>query len=106
MAIRIAYVYSEGMDCTDGSDVRGWSEVVAVFVDPLYDAARILTLGAADRLTCYAHCGQHSECDVHWYRVAKPATPEQYAALHAELSRIYAPETLTIVQKQQWTLVD
>lgn len=52
------------------------------------------------RVTCYAHVGQHGEADRAWVREkTRPATPAEYEALHRELSRIYAPETLRIVAR-------
>ena len=36
-------------------------------------------------MTCYAHVGQHGACSVGWYQTTKAATPDQYAALKAEL---------------------
>lgn len=40
--------------------------------------------------TCYAHVGQHGDCHRDWYlNDTRPATAEEYADLHKELSRIY-----------------
>lgn len=36
-------------------------------------------------LTCYSHIGQHSACSLDWLRTTRPATPDEYAALKAEL---------------------
>jgi hypothetical protein len=40
-------------------------------------------------MACYAHIGQHSGCSLGWYRTTRPATPEEYAPLLAELRSIY-----------------
>lgn len=41
-------------------------------------------------LECYAHIGQHSTCSLDYYRSdTRPATPEEYADLLAELTAIY-----------------
>jgi hypothetical protein len=40
-------------------------------------------------MECYAHIGQHSSCCYEWYRSTRPAKPEEYADLLAELRRIY-----------------
>lgn len=40
-------------------------------------------------MTCYAHVGQHSGCSREWYYTTKPAKPEEYADLLAELRQIY-----------------
>lgn len=37
---------------------------------------------------CYAHVGQHGSCSLDWYRSTRPAKPEEYADLKAELERI------------------
>lgn len=36
-------------------------------------------------MSCYEHIGQHASCGMEWYRTTRPATPEQYADLLAEL---------------------
>ena len=36
-------------------------------------------------MTCYAHLGQHSGCSLQWYHTTRPAKPEEYADLKAEL---------------------
>ena len=51
-------------------------------------------------VVCYAHIGQHGEASRAWVREkTRPATPAEYAALHAELTRIYAPDGLRIVAR-------
>jgi hypothetical protein len=35
--------------------------------------------------TCYAHLGQHSYASLDYIRATRPATPEQFAPLLAEL---------------------
>lgn len=50
------------------------------------------TPGTGDPTTmqCYAHLGQHGACSLDWYYSrTRPATPEQYAPLLAELRGIY-----------------
>ena len=37
------------------------------------------------QMTCYAIVGQHSGCDFGWYYSTRPATPEEYAEIKAEL---------------------
>lgn len=37
------------------------------------------------QMTCYAHVGQHSACDLGWYHTTKRAKPDEYRALKAEL---------------------
>lgn len=36
-------------------------------------------------MTCYAHVGQHGGCDLGWYYETRPALPDEYADLKAEL---------------------
>lgn len=55
-------------------------DVTAVFPDSPW---------MATYMTCYAHVGQHSGCSLAWYRTTRPATPEEYAPLLAELRGIY-----------------
>ena len=38
---------------------------------------------------CYCHIGQHSSYEAEWYHSTRPATPEEYADLLAELRSIY-----------------
>lgn len=54
-----------------------------------------------DFRTCYSHDGQHSSCNKSWYQAnTRPATPEEYAPLLAELERIgYA---VTVVARVRW----
>lgn len=40
-------------------------------------------------MACYSHIGQHSTCSLEWYYSTRPATPEEYAPLLAELKTIY-----------------
>lgn len=62
------------------------NEVVAIFTDitlnPVYDPF--------NRRVCYAHMGQHGECDLGWIEEkTQPATPAQYGPLLSELRRMY-----------------
>ena len=43
-------------------------------------------------MVCYAHIGQHSGCDMGWYRTTRPATPEEYADLKRELENYGPPD--------------
>lgn len=56
-------------------------------------------------LTCYAHIGQHSGCSLAWYRRTRPATPEEYAPLLADLRSIYEtgadPARLVIAKRRR-----
>lgn len=38
-----------------------------------------------DTMSCYAHVGQHGECDLGWYGKTVAAKPEEYADLLDEL---------------------
>lgn len=53
-------------------------------------------------LECYAHHGQHGACSPGWmWQKTRPATPEEYGPLLAELGRIgYA---VTVVSRVTWT---
>lgn len=61
-----------------------YGEVTAVFPT--------LHWSGPDDMTCYAHIGQHGACTLGWYHTARPARPEAYADLLAELRRIYENE--------------
>jgi hypothetical protein len=50
-------------------------EVVAVFPD----------IWSGVLVACYAHVGQHGACSREWYYSTRPAKPEEYADLMAEL---------------------
>jgi hypothetical protein len=68
-------------------------EIVAVFPDDKTDSGK---------MCCYAHVGQHSYCNWGWYRGTKPATPEQYADLKAELKKIgYALKVVKRIQRSK-----
>lgn len=62
-------------------------EVVAVFPDT--QGRSDPNRRGANRLTCYAHIGQHGDASVGWYRTTRPASPDEYAHLLAELRGIY-----------------
>ena len=36
-------------------------------------------------MVCYAHIGQHGECGQGWYYTTRPAKPDEYSDLLAEL---------------------
>lgn len=40
-------------------------------------------------ITCYAHVGQHGGANPAWLSKGRPATPDEYADLLAELKGIY-----------------
>ena len=68
-------------------------EVTAVYDEPL------------DRgmLGVYAHIGQHSNASLGWHRATRPATPDEYEPLLAELTRqirIAYPDATVIVGKR------
>ena len=54
------------------------SEVTAVF--PCEPADRL-----GNKMSCYAHIGQHGACDFGWYYETRPAMPDEYADLKREL---------------------
>ena len=61
-------------------DIRD-NQIVAVFPQ--------LPWGPPGEMSCYVHVGQHSSCHISWYfEHTKPATPEEYAPLKAELESI------------------
>jgi len=49
----------------------------------------------------YAHIGQHGEVDSFLTREGRLATPQEYAPLHAELTRIYNDCELIIQKRVQ-----
>ena len=53
-------------------------EVIAVFPCAPAD-------NAGSQMTCYAHTGQRSACDLGWYHETRPARPKEYASLKTEL---------------------
>lgn len=57
-------------------------EVCAYFPTEKSDDAGIL-------ITCYAHIGQHGAACRSWLTKGRPATPEEYKDLLAELRSIY-----------------
>ena len=62
-------------------DSEGW--ITAVFPTLPFS-------GDGADMTCYAHVGQHGACSYSWlYNRTKPAKPEEYADLLAEISHIY-----------------
>ena len=69
------------------------NEVVAVF--PEYPGTNEIKT-----CLCYTEIGQHSACSYDWYLSTKPATPEEYAPLLAELLRI-GYSNITI--RHKWT---
>ena len=50
------------------------------------------------RMMSYEHVGQHGEGI--YPAATLPAMPEEYADLHQELTKIYAPDELVIVESR------
>ena len=57
-------------------DISG--DVTAIFPTLPWDRT-------GDHMACYSHVGQHSSCSVGWYNQTSAASPDEYAALKAEL---------------------
>jgi len=54
-------------------------------------------------MTCYAHMGQHGQCDQGWYNGTKAAKPDEYRALKAELeSAPYGYRLKVYSRMQPW----
>jgi hypothetical protein len=51
--------------------------------------------GSPGMMTCYAHVGQHSSCDIGWLQETRAATEEEYASLKRELEG--APFTYKLI---------
>lgn len=51
---------------------------------------------------CYEHVGQHSACSRDWYWSTRPARPDEYANLLAEVRSIYESDgdCLLVVRKR------
>lgn len=47
-------------------------------------------------LTCYAHIGQHSLCDINYAYDAKNASEDEYKDLLKELTNIYGKELMVL----------
>lgn len=50
-------------------------------------------------MTCYAHVGQHSACDLGWYNTTRQAMPAEYAALKRELESAPYGYRLKVMQR-------
>lgn len=50
-------------------------------------------------MSCYVHVGQHGSCDFGWYLKTRPARPEEYADLKAELESAPYGYRLKIYQR-------
>src|ERR1700759_109161 len=75
------------------------SEVIAVFpCDPADMDGRTMA--------CYTDSGQHGACDPGWYDQTRPARPEEYAALKAELESAPYSYRLRVYDKIYWQLRD
>lgn len=54
-------------------------------------------------VTCYAHVGQHGACSRGWYRGTRPATPNEYADLKAELESYGPPDAHYVLDvRKRW----
>lgn len=60
------------------SPVKYGADVTAVFPCEPADYS-------GDAMSCYVHIGQHGQCSLAWYYETRPAKPEEYAELKAEL---------------------
>jgi hypothetical protein len=71
-------------------------DVTAVFpCDPFDNYGR--------QMSCFAHVGQHSGCDLTWYWNTRAATPVEYAALKRELeSAPYGYQLKVYKRIQPW----
>jgi hypothetical protein len=68
------------------------AQVTAIFPEMSEDAGRF---------TCYAHIGQHGIASREWIcESTRPATPAEYADLHAELSQIYTGDCVLVIRKR------
>jgi len=68
--------------------------VTAVFIAEPWDEY-------GHKLTCYEHVGQHGACDMGWVlKITRPATPEEYADLKAELEGIPYGYNLKVYKRQ------
>ncbi len=53
-----------------------------------------------DRMVCYAHVGQHGEASMEYYYYrTKPAKPDEYTELLAELTQIYDDCDLVVYKR-------
>lgn len=79
---------------------RSDGSVTAVFPTLAWDSA-------GHYFTVYAHIGQHSSGSRDWYRSTRPANPEEYGPLLAELRGIYTtrPEELPDIYGEPVELV-
>ena len=59
-------------------------------------------LGRPDRFAIYAHIGQHGEADRDYCTYCRAATADEAAALHDELTRVYSPHPLAVVDRPAW----
>src|ERR1700760_3682255 len=75
------------------------SEVIAVFPCEPADMD-------GQTMTCYAHVGQHGACSQDWYNQTRPARPEEYADLKAELESAPYSYRLRVYDKIYWQLRD
>ena len=75
------------------------SEVIAVFPCTPADLD-------GRTMTCYTDVGQHGACDMGWYNQTRPARPEEYAGLKAELEADPYHYRLRVYGQIYWQLRD
>ena len=56
-------------------------------------------------IMCYQHVGQHGEASLDYYNSTKPATPDEYADLLAELKSIYDDVNLVVRRKIDYDIL-
>ena len=52
-------------------------------------------------MICYQHIGQHSGCDMGWYRTTRAARPDEYADLKRELENYGPPHAHYVLEVRQ-----
>ena len=56
-------------------------------------------------ITCYQHIGQHGEENLDYYNSLRPASPDEYADLLAELKSIYDDVNLVVRKKIDYNIL-
>lgn len=57
------------------------------------------------KIMCYQHIGQHGEASLDYYNSLRPASPEEYADLLAELKSIYDDVNLVVRKKIDYNIL-
>ena len=57
------------------------------------------------KVMCYQHVGQHGEASLEYYNSLKPASPDEYADLLAELKSIYDDVNLVVRKKLDYNIL-